>query len=150
MFHPRCPDRDIMSPFKYNRISGTAEAQLYSMFKFPESNRVHFQCDILVCRGIKFTMIQIPVKLSFKLNILMLRSLTNLDLYFDLGRCIEEDCDSENNDWRSGARSLDDPQSDALLQQPGDGALMASYSVFVVEPGEDIGKHLCTLLKPNN
>lgn len=47
----RCPDKDIMSPFKYNRISGTAEAQLYSMFKFPESNRVHFQCDILVCRG---------------------------------------------------------------------------------------------------
>ena len=46
-----CPDKDIMSPFKYNRISGTAEAQLYSMFKFPESNRVHFQCDILVCRG---------------------------------------------------------------------------------------------------
>ena len=35
---------------------------------------------------------------------------------------------------------MDDPQSDALLQQPGDGALMASYSVFVVEPGEDIGK----------
>ena len=67
-------------------------------------------------------------------------SLTSLDLYFDLGRCIEEDCDSENNDWRSGARSLDDPQSDALLQQPGDGALMASYSVFVVEPGEDIGR----------
>ena len=56
------------------------------------------------------------------------------------GRCIQEDCDSEDNDWRSGARSLDDPQSDALLQQPGDGALMASYSVFVVEPGEDIGK----------
>jgi hypothetical protein len=100
-----CPDKDIMSPFKYNRISGTAEAQLYSMFKFPESNRVHFQCDILVCRG----------------------------------RCIEEDCDSDDNDWRSGARSLDDdPQSDALTEQPGDGALMASYSVFVVEPGEDI------------
>ena len=49
-----CPDKDIMSPFKYNRISGTAEAQLYSMFKFPESNRVHFQCDILVCRGRNF------------------------------------------------------------------------------------------------
>ena len=55
------------------------------------------------------------------------------------GRCQEEDCGSEDNDWRSGARSLDDPQTDALLQQPGDGALMASYSVFVVEPGEDIG-----------
>ena len=57
-----------------------------------------------------------------------------------LGRCKDEDCDSEDNDWRSGARSLDDPQSDAVLQQAGDGALMASYSVFVVEPGEDIGK----------
>ena len=57
-----------------------------------------------------------------------------------LGRCKDEDCDSDDNDWRSGARSLDDPQSDALLQQAGDGALMASYSVFVVEPGEDIGK----------
>ena len=56
------------------------------------------------------------------------------------GRCIQEDCDSENSDWRSGARSLDDPQADALLEQPGDGALMASYSVFVVEPGEDIGR----------
>ena len=56
------------------------------------------------------------------------------------GRCKDEDCDSEDNDWRSGARSLDDPQSDALQQQSGDGALMASYSVFVVEPGEDIGK----------
>ena len=55
------------------------------------------------------------------------------------GRCKDEDCDSEDNDWRSGARSLDDPQSDALQQQSGDGALMASYSVFVVEPGEDIG-----------
>ena len=36
----------------------------------------------------------------------------------------------------------DDPQSDALTEQPGDGALMASYSVFVVEPGEDIGNVL--------
>lgn len=39
---------------------------------------------------------------------------------------------------------MDDPQSDALLQQPGDGALMASYSVFVVEPGEDIGEFVNT------
>ena len=63
-----------------------------------------------------------------------------ITVLFLSGRCVQEDCDSEDNDWRSGARSLDDPQSDALLQQPGDGALMASYSVFVVEPGEDIGK----------
>ena len=67
-------------------------------------------------------------------------NLTQSYLYLHTGRCIQEDCDSENSDWRSGARSLDDPQADALLEQPGDGALMASYSVFVVEPGEDIGR----------
>ena len=36
------------------------------------------------------------------------------------------------------ARSFE-PRADALLQPAEDGALMASYSVFVVEPGEDIG-----------
>ena len=46
-----CPDPSIMSPFVYNRIAGVAEAELHSMFKFPESHRVHFQCDILVCKG---------------------------------------------------------------------------------------------------
>ena len=40
-----------MSAFKYDVANGKAEAKLYSMFKFPESNRVHFQCDILVCNG---------------------------------------------------------------------------------------------------
>ena len=46
----RCPDTSILSPFSYDRLTGTAEAQLFSMFKFPESNRVHFQCDILICQ----------------------------------------------------------------------------------------------------
>ena len=46
-----CPDSSILSPFSYDRLSGTAEAKLYSMFKFPESNRVHFQCDIVICKG---------------------------------------------------------------------------------------------------
>jgi len=31
------------------------------------------------------------------------------------------------------------PRADALLQPPEDGALMASYSVFVVEPGAQVG-----------
>ena len=50
-FHSRCPEKNIMSAFKYDVATGKAEAKLYSMFKFPESNRVHFQCDILVCNG---------------------------------------------------------------------------------------------------
>ena len=33
------------------------------------------------------------------------------------------------------ARSLEDPIADALTQPVDTGALMASYSVFVVEPG---------------
>ena len=46
-----CPDRSIMSQFQYDGLAGTAEARLFSMFKFPESNRVHFQCDIVICKG---------------------------------------------------------------------------------------------------
>ena len=37
------------------------------------------------------------------------------------------------------ARSFQ-PRADALLQPAEDGALMASYSVFVVEPGAPVGK----------
>ena len=46
-----CPIRRIISEFRYDTVMGTAEATLYSMFKFPESHRVHIQCDILVCPG---------------------------------------------------------------------------------------------------
>ena len=52
----RCPERNIISPFVYDKENGRAEATLYSMFKFPDSNRVHFQCDILVCKG-KFVLL---------------------------------------------------------------------------------------------
>jgi len=97
-----CPDRSIMSQFQYDSKAGTAEARLFSMFKFPESNRVHFQCDIVICKG----------------------------------ECKETDCDNPLEDLPSPqARSLQ-PQADARIQSPDDdGALMASYSVFVVEPG---------------
>ena len=72
------------------------------MFRFPESNRVHFQCDIVICKG----------------------------------ECEPTSCGS-SPDQSDGpqARSLQ-PQADARVQPPeDDGALMASYSVFVVEPG---------------
>ena len=46
-----CPDPKIMSEFVYDRQKGMAEAKIFSMFKFPESSRVHFQCDIVVCQG---------------------------------------------------------------------------------------------------
>ena len=46
-----CLDPAIMSQFSYDSLTGTAQAKLFSMFKFPESNRVHFQCDIVICKG---------------------------------------------------------------------------------------------------
>jgi len=97
-----CPEPTIMSMFTYDRKSGTAEARLFSMFKFPDSNRVHFQCDIVICKG----------------------------------DCAEPDCDAPADSLpHPQARSLSEPKADALTQPPSDGALMASYSVFVVEPG---------------
>jgi len=100
-----CPDPAIMSQFSYDSLTGTAQAKLFSMFKFPESNRVHFQCDIVICKG----------------------------------ECEQSECPSSAEQLPTPqARSLI-PKADAFVQTPedddDDGALMASYSVFVVEPG---------------
>ncbi len=117
---PRCPNPNIMSEFKYNRLQGIAEAKLFSMFKFPQSNRVHFQCDIVLCKG----SIQIHVKpcCGHTLN----------QSYF-LGRCPEINCNKTISD---------EPQQVSLDQQEGeDGAFIVSYSVFVSEPGEVIGNY---------
>nr|XP_053652009.1 uncharacterized protein LOC128702021 [Cherax quadricarinatus] len=46
-----CPEGNLITPFVYNETAGTAEAVLNRMFRFPTSNRVHFQCDVLICRG---------------------------------------------------------------------------------------------------
>jgi len=113
-----CPERNILSAFVYDKEKGRAEATLYSMFKFPDSNRVHFQCDILVCKD----------------------------------DCEEPICGAnvtaENRKQLGGpfaqARSFE-PRADALLQPAEDGALMASYSVFVVEPGAPVDvESVCT------
>ena len=57
------------------------------------------------------------------------------------GRCPDVDCNSTTSALSPRARALQDPQADALSQSADDGALMASYSVFVVEPGEQVGKY---------
>ena len=66
--------------------------------------------------------------------------------------CEEPICGSSNgtnpvagkNDVAAGpfaqARAFE-PRADALLQPAQDGALMASYSVFVVEPGASVGEY---------
>jgi len=100
-----CPDSSILSQFTYDRNTGTAQAKLFSMFKFPESNRVHFQCDIVICKG----------------------------------ECEQVECPNTAEELPlPQARALQ-PKADAFVQNPededDDGALMASYSVFVVDPG---------------
>ncbi|KAG8232370.1 hypothetical protein J437_LFUL008838 [Ladona fulva] len=47
-----CPLSSVISPFKYNEKLGAADATLQSMFRFPDSNEVHFQCDIAICKGL--------------------------------------------------------------------------------------------------
>ena len=128
VLHCSCPERNILSSFVYDKENGTADATLYSMFKFPDSNRVHFQCDILLCPA---------------------------------GECDDMICDDSppgplqiegSNQTRprgplAQARAFQ-PRADALLQPAEDGTLMASTSVFVVEPGAPVGKFF--LLRGDN
>ncbi|XP_025199847.1 uncharacterized protein LOC112597836 [Melanaphis sacchari] len=47
-----CPSNSkVITPFKYDPKSGYADATLSSMFRFPDSPELYFQCDIEVCRG---------------------------------------------------------------------------------------------------
>ncbi|KAF5278334.1 hypothetical protein FQA39_LY05823 [Lamprigera yunnana] len=47
-----CPDNpDVIEAFTYDEKTGIAEAKLKSMFRFPESSEVHFQCDVGLCKG---------------------------------------------------------------------------------------------------
>jgi len=46
-----CRDQRLISEFRYNDASSTAEADIYSMFRLPHSNRTYFQCDVEICRG---------------------------------------------------------------------------------------------------
>ncbi|XP_065332251.1 uncharacterized protein LOC135934437 [Cloeon dipterum] len=41
----------VISRFRYNENLGVADATLYSMFRFQDSNEIHFQCDLAVCKG---------------------------------------------------------------------------------------------------
>jgi len=43
-----CPEKNVISQFVFDG-KGASSASLYSMFRFPDSNTVHFQCDILLC-----------------------------------------------------------------------------------------------------
>lgn len=103
-----CPFKSsVISPFKYDPSSSSAEAELRSMFRFPDSSQLHFQCDIALCRG----------------------------------ACPEPSCaDDDFQLQQAGLGGLGlTAQSRALDQdslQAEEGALMASTSVFVLEPGE--------------
>lgn len=88
-----CPVQPgILGAFSYEQALGRAEADLHSMFRFPGSGELHFQCDVAVCTR---------------------------------GRCPEPQCDDD----QALGRSLATPTTD-------DGVLIASTSVFVLEPGE--------------
>ncbi|XP_013788094.2 uncharacterized protein LOC106472011 [Limulus polyphemus] len=91
-----CPKTSFLSQFKFNQTTRAAEAMLYSTFRFPDTNKIHFQCDIVLCRG----------------------------------HCIEADCVStEKLPQALPQRRVDDEENVQL---------MASTTVFVLEPGEGV------------
>ena len=45
----RCPERNVLTQFLFDPSVGVSTSRLYSMFRFPDSNTVHLQCDILLC-----------------------------------------------------------------------------------------------------
>ena len=48
----RCPERQgVITKFAYNKTTGTADATIASMYRFPDTNQVNFQCDVVICKG---------------------------------------------------------------------------------------------------
>ncbi|XP_023331650.1 uncharacterized protein LOC111703818 [Eurytemora carolleeae] len=46
-----CRAQKLISDFSYDDSASTAEADIYSMFRMPHTNRTYFQCDVEICRG---------------------------------------------------------------------------------------------------
>lgn len=91
-----CPKTTFLSAFKYNETSDTADATVSSTFRFPGSNKINIQCDIVLCQS---------------------------------SLCPVSSCGASPDG--GGIKSLPQiKESDSAVQ------LMASTSVFVVEPGE--------------
>jgi len=45
-----CPERNVLTQFVFDSTRGVSSSKLFSMFRFPDSNTVHLQCDILLCK----------------------------------------------------------------------------------------------------
>lgn len=46
-----CSIANFVESFKFVEDKDYAEAELNAKFKFPESNKIHVQCDVFVCSG---------------------------------------------------------------------------------------------------
>jgi len=94
-----CPERNVLSQFVFDSNRGVATSRLYSMFRFPDSNTVHLQCDIILC---------------------------------EKDDCVESLCvtdpDSESGRSLATQQGSPGPEDD-------DNRMMASTTVFVLEPG---------------
>jgi hypothetical protein len=45
-----CPEKNVISPWTYSKNSQLAEATIFSMFRFAESKRLNFQCNVVICQ----------------------------------------------------------------------------------------------------
>ncbi|XP_043199338.1 uncharacterized protein LOC122369041 [Amphibalanus amphitrite] len=93
-----CPERQgVITKFAYNKTTGTADATIASMYRFPDTNQVNFQCDVVICKG----------------------------------ECPATVC-------RGDDPSTIKPSALVDADENANAHLMASTSVFVVEPGETV------------
>ncbi|GFQ63826.1 ZP domain-containing protein [Trichonephila clavata] len=46
-----CPLTRFLSAFHYNETSHSAQSLLSPIFKFPDTNKIYVQCDVVLCRG---------------------------------------------------------------------------------------------------
>ena len=81
----------------FDSSRGVSSSKLYSMFRFPDSNTVHLQCDILLCKK---------------------------------EDCEEPLCVTDPDSESGRSLPLESPPAD-----DDDTRMMASTTVFVVEPG---------------
>lgn len=123
----RCPEKKIATSFIYHK--GYAEAEI-PMYRFAEYNVVNIQCDILVCKGVLLSWQD--TLMPYQMLIIQFFSFLFSDLFLCFmkmtGGCGEAFCDDDALPFAQGrAIGRDVPDSE--------GSLMASYSVYVVDPG---------------
>ncbi|XP_076369653.1 uncharacterized protein LOC143256370 isoform X2 [Tachypleus tridentatus] len=92
-----CSKTHFLSKFRFNKTARAADAVLFSTFKFPNTRKVHLQCDVILCKE----------------------------------SCPQFQCQQNREE-------LPQPLPQSQGQENENVQLLASTTVFVLEPGQDV------------